>query len=972
MDNWHSTFLGLKRLPRELSAFEIEAFFTFTLAERHLIEDRRQPTLKLGLALQIGFVRMSGRLLDAVPMVPPALWQHLGRQFEVAAPDLASLRALYRRSKTLFEHQQIACEALGFHWLSEPQRRALVCALRRELARTRDRQRLLLFARRWLYEHQLLIMHERSLRSAIVSATQQYEARLARNIQAQIDRALLERWREALVVPREAGLSQQSWLWSAPAKHSPRQIEELIERIETLYDLDVHRHLVDLPDDLLRRYARRLANRPPSAGRLIREPVRTIEVAYFLRYCLLIVTDRALLMVRRRVADLWRRATKDANQVLIHWVDLYRELLVSIAALANDTAVSDSEARERLRLLVAEHQQRKPPTRAQLVREHLTQEIRPVRSLLSALVVLPWQATLGHCVLAALEQLKELYQHGIHELPTSSSVDFGKVWRALLSGTDRERAFRAFEVATLLALRRALRNGTVWIDHSLAFRSRERLFIPAAIWQRERRSFYRQLGLPKHPERYLDPLIERAEAGVAAVAKAVEAGELRIDDELHLTPLAAEEEEPELVKLRAALDHRIGEAQLPELLLEVDAQVRFSWIMLGREPRSDKELLMVYAGILAHGTSMSAAETARMMPQLSAPSVRQAMRWAGDERRLAEACAAVLGYMHRHPIAATWGRSDLASSDMMSLETRQRVWQARLDPRRQTPSVGIYSHVRDRWGIFYAQPIVLNERQVGAAIEGVLRQQEIDVTQLAVDTHGYTDFGMAFAHGSGLDLCPRLKALKDRHLFLPRGCEVPQILKPICQANLDFSLAPEHWDRWVHLIASAYSGHTSAINVLARFGSAARGDPLYEVGVAIGRLLRTIFLADYFVKPAFRRELLRVLNRGEATNALKRLIYTGRVANYQAKSEDEMQAVADALSLLANIVMAWNTAKMQAIFDRWAQRRSGAVPPELIGRIAPTRTEGLNMRGIFSFPIERYATVLLPSWKIPRLQVLGQ
>ena len=32
--------------------------------------------------------------------------------------------------------------------------------------------------------------------------------------------------------------------------------------------------------------------------------------------------------------------------------------------------------------------------------------------------------------------------------------------------------------------------------------------------------------------------------------------------------------------------------------------------------------------------------------------------------------------------------------------------------------------------------------------------------------------------------------------------------------------------------------------------------------------------------------------------------------NYQAKSEDEVQAVADALSLLANVVMAWNTTKM--------------------------------------------------------------
>ncbi len=73
MNHWQATFLGLKRLPRELSGFEIEAFFTFTAGERALIEARRGPSLKLGLALQIGFLRMSGRVLDAVRIVPPAL-----------------------------------------------------------------------------------------------------------------------------------------------------------------------------------------------------------------------------------------------------------------------------------------------------------------------------------------------------------------------------------------------------------------------------------------------------------------------------------------------------------------------------------------------------------------------------------------------------------------------------------------------------------------------------------------------------------------------------------------------------------------------------------------------------------------------------------------------------------------------------------------------------------------------------------
>jgi hypothetical protein len=132
--------------------------------------------------------------------------------------------------------------------------------------------------------------------------------------------------------------------------------------------------------------------------------------------------------------------------------------------------------------------------------------------------------------------------------------------------------------------------------------------------------------------------------------------------------------------LRAALDHKVGVAQLPDVLLQVDSKVRFSWIMLGREARSDRELLMVYDGILAHGTSMSAAETARMIPQVSAATIRQAMRWAGAERRLAQASAAVLAYMRQHPIAAyAWRlsvshrplrrRSDAVPGDAQNRET---------------------------------------------------------------------------------------------------------------------------------------------------------------------------------------------------------------------------------------------------------------------------------------------------------------
>ena len=970
MQGWQTPYLGLRDLPRELTDFELQAFFSFSQAELELISRRRGDNHKLGLALHIGFVRMSGRPLNSVRAVPPVLLRHLGQMLGITTPDLASLRALYARGRTLFDHQQQACEALGFAWMTEHQRRALVRVLRDEVTHSADRERLLLHARHWLYEHRLLIVHDRVIRSLVAVALTELEAATAQAIRAAVPAGLLKRWASALDSARLDGQHSQSWLWSAPAKHSTRQITEVLERIAFLTDLGIDQHMGNLNDVLVRRYARRMASRPPSVSARIKEPARTLEMACFLRYCLLTATDQLILMFQRRVADLWRQCA-DGVTATVDWAQQYQQLLQELTDLAAQETVPDAELRSRLVSLVAAKRARRPPSRASIIRQHLIDAIAPVRSLLVAVSGLAWQATGEHPAIDALDRLRTLYAAGTKSLPGEvTAARLGPAWRQAIADVDRERAFRALEVATLFALRRALRNGSVWIEHSLSFRGRERLFIPDERWKTEARRHYARLQLPAKASDFLTPLLARVRAGIDAVAAATRAGSLRVDDELHLAPLAADEEDPEVTKLRSRLDQRIGEVQLPEVILAVDAQVRFSWIMLGREPRSGQELLMAYSGILAHGTSLTAAECARMIPPLSAAIIRQAMRWAGDERRLALACQAVLEFMQGHAIAATWGRADLASSDTMSLETSRRVWQARQDPRRQTASIGIYSHVKDRWGIFHAQPIVLNERQAGAAIEGVVRQERVETTQLAVDTHGHTDFAMALARLLGFDLCPRLRELKQRRLFLPRGMTVPEELAAVCEAGIDTALIEAQWDTLVHLAASVSSGHASAVTALARFGSAARGDPIYGAGVQLGKPLRTAFLADYFVNAGFRRELRRVLNRGEVVNALKRAIYTGRVGPAQARRADEMQAVADALSLLANIVMAWNTRQMQSVLDRWANRRQ-VVPPELIGRVAPTRLEGINLRGVFRFPLERYAGQILPSQTAAKTSAAG-
>lgn len=73
------------------------------------------------------------------------------------------------------------------------------------------------------------------------------------------------------------------------------------------------------------------------------------------------------------------------------------------------------------------------------------------------------------------------------------------------------------------------------------------------------------------------------------------------------------------------------------------------------------------------------------------------------------------------------------------MDASRHLWNARVDPRRRTYAAGIYTQLLDCWGIVYDQPIVLNERQAGAAVEGVEQhnrsQDRIRLSLLAVDKY---------------------------------------------------------------------------------------------------------------------------------------------------------------------------------------------------------------------------------------------
>ncbi|KVE10667.1 transposase [Burkholderia vietnamiensis] len=217
---------------------------------------------------------------------------------------------------------------------------------------------------------------------------------------------------------------------------------------------------------------------------------------------------------------------------------------------------------------------------------------------------------------------------------------------------------------------------------------------------------------------------------------------------------------------------------------------------------------------------------------------------------------------------------------------------------------------------------------------------------------------MAVSKLLGFDLCPGLRNVAERKLYLPRRFAVPEGLAAVAALDISLKSIRDGWDELLRLVASIHSGRVSAVVALQRFGTAAQGDPVHRAADQLGKLGRTLFLCDYFSNAAFRRELQTLLNRGESVYQLQRTIFTGRLAAERGRRRDEMGAISGSLTLLTNLVIAWNTQRMQATVDDW-RRKGRQVDDEWLRRMGPAHFAHVNFRGTLSFPIDRYGEVLL-------------
>ena len=234
-------FIGVENLPSRLSEYDVREAFALSQDDVAAICDRFRHDRRVAAAIQMLFLRASGRPLDRFATVPKTLLRSVCDALETPAVSIASLRSLYARRQTLYEHQAWAKSYVGLQELDEARVEQICQVLAVAALEAAHPDDLCETARLWLYERRVVIPGSRRVAGWARGAFDSIEAAMAATIEATIGKPALRKaidWAYS-TQPRATG-SRLEWLKTAPGHHSPGTMSETLEKIRALKSIGVH------------------------------------------------------------------------------------------------------------------------------------------------------------------------------------------------------------------------------------------------------------------------------------------------------------------------------------------------------------------------------------------------------------------------------------------------------------------------------------------------------------------------------------------------------------------------------------------------------------------------------------------------------------------------------------------------------------------------------------------------------------
>ena len=559
-------------------------------------------------------------------------------------------------------------------------------------------------------------------------------------------------------------------------------------------------------------------------------------------------------------------------------------------------------------------------------------------------------------IIDAVELLERMNDEGRYALPENAPTGFIPKKLHPFVFQDGKPHKPAWECALLTALRDQVKSGNLYVPHSKRFASLDTFFIPAAEWEAKRKEFFARAGLPicsddvpfyltARLNRAYDRFLERLPSN--HYAQLDEEG-WRISSDP--TEKLDDGTDKTLNPLKECLGEYIRTIKLPELLIEVDNDLRFSRCFM---PTADQDhpdaqhVCEVLATVMAHASETGPYTMSQITEGISYQRMKHITDWHMYEETQRTALALVVNAITGLDITKYWGDGTTSSSDGQRFSLRRKVLYKSYSHAFNDFALEFYNFVADNFAPYYSLPHDCADRDAPFVLDGLLyNESDLDIQEHYTDTHGFTDINFAAFAMYGKRFSPRIKGLHKQAIFYidpDKDYGSLAILLEKKNRLLHPSWIAEQWDLMGHFYASLENGHVTASTALRRLNGFTGKNHFFRANRELGRLMRTEHILDFMSDADMRRRTRRGLLKGEQVHALARDIRYGHRGRLSSREWPQQKQVCSCLTLVIACIIYWQAKEIHRLIQ--THHFPEHIDLNLLSHISPVSWENIILYG---------------------------
>jgi TnpA family transposase len=237
-------------------------------------------------------------------------------------------------------------------------------------------------------------------------------------------------------------------------------------------------------------------------------------------------------------------------------------------------------------------------------------------------------------------------------------------------------------------------------------------------------------------------------------------------------------------------------------------------------------------------------------------------------------------------------------------------------------------------------------------IEALMQNRsKIQPDTVFADTQGQSTPVFAFTHLLGIQLMPRIRNWKDLRFYRPAPDVHYRHIEALFTDTIDWELIETHWQDFMQVTLSIYTGRISSAMLLRKLGHWSRKNRLYLAAQEVGRVKRTIYLLRWISDAALRSGVTAGTNSVEGYHALTKWMQFGGEGIITENDPDEQQKRARYLGLLTSALIFWNVAEMTRVIGDLVEE-GYAVQQEDLAFLSPYLTRHIKRFGDYTLHTE--------------------